>query len=281
MVSNKARSQGSKNIEQDAKLDTNRQYMKRVTFRKLGQMGRLGNQMFQIAATIGTAKKHGAAFYFKSWPYNKYLKNPVPTSRFVNIRPWSVYEESYYTYAEIPPAPVSLSLIGFFQSEKYFKHCKQEIRKYFTLKKKWVKYINKKYPQLKEKTCAIHVRRGDYVDYPDYHPPQPLSYYENAVKELFGKNFKYIHFVVCSDDIGWCKNNLKFPKMTFVEGENDIIDMYIMSMCGDNVISNSSFSWWSAWLNQNQNKVVAPNNWFGPKKPQDTKDLYCDHWIRL
>ena len=257
--------------------------LKRVTFLDLGNRGRLGNQMFQIAATIGVAKKHGALYYFRRWPYNKYFENPIPTSPLVNIRRWSNYMEPHYSYAEIPPASVSLSLHGFFQSEKYFKHCENDIRNHFILKKKWVEYISTKYQQLKGDTCSIHVRRGDYLKDPDKWPTQPLSYYENAAKELYGANLKHINFVICSDDIGWCIENFRFPTMTFVKDEIDIIDMFIMSMCSDNIIANSTFSWWSAWLNQNHNRrVVAPTIWFGPTDYRSRKNLSLDeNWIKI
>jgi hypothetical protein len=108
-----------------------------------------------------------------------------------------------------------------------------------------------------------------------------VSYYEKAAKELYGEDIKDIHFIICSDDIKWCKKNFNFPIMTFVEGERNFIDMFIMSMCKDNIIANSSFSWWSAWLNKNENRVVAPNLWFGPEIILSTKDIYADGWIRL
>jgi len=257
--------------------------LKRVTFLDLGNKGkgRLGNQMFQIAATIGVAKKHGALYYFRRWSYNQYFENPIPTSPFVNLRRWRVYKQKYSSNYEFPTDSASFSLSGWFQSEKYFKHCENDIRNHFTLKNIWVEYIKNKYQALKGDTCSIHVRRGDFVNRPDKYPIQSLSYYENAAKELYGANLKHINFVICSDDIEWCKNNFKFPKMTFVEGEIDVIDLFIMSVCGDNIIANSTFSWWSAWLNQNYNRVVAPKIWTGSKSPRDKKDIYIDNWIRL
>lgn len=255
--------------------------MKRVTFLKLGANGRLGNQLFQIAATIGLAKKHRAEYIFKGWRYNKYMKNPVPTSLSVYARRWALYRQPHFHYGDIPPGPDFLSLAGYFQSEKFFKHCESEIRHHFTLKDAWVNYIKNQYPQLKDKTCSIHVRRGDYLSKQDFHQALPVSYYEKAARKLYGDPSDGVNFLVFSDDIEWCKQNLKFPRMTFIEGEKDIIDLYIMSMCGDHIIANSSFSWWAAWLNQNSNRVVAPNNWFGPNLKADTRDLYCDHWIKI
>jgi 5'(3')-deoxyribonucleotidase len=91
-------------------------------------------------------------------------------------------------------------------------------------------------------------------------------------------------FLIFSDDIEWCKEN--FPnisdKFIFIEGNKDYEDLYIMSKCKNNIISNSTFSWWGAWLNQNENKkVVAPLKWFGSSINHNTKDLYCDGWIKI
>jgi hypothetical protein len=89
-------------------------------------------------------------------------------------------------------------------------------------------------------------------------------------------------FLIFSDDIQWCKQN--FPEMknfVYIEGQKDYEDFLLMSLCNHNIICNSSFSWWAAWINQNSNKIViAPKKWFGPAYSHfDTKDLYCDGWI--
>ena len=90
------------------------------------------------------------------------------------------------------------------------------------------------------------------------------------------------NFIIFSDDIKWCKNNFIGDKFTFIEGEKDYIDLWLMSLCNHNIIANSSFSWWGAWLNQNPNKkVIAPINWFGPEKKLNPKDIYCKNWIKI
>ena len=254
--------------------------LNKVTFLKLVEDG-LGNQMFRIATTIGVAKKYGADYFFPRWPYNKYFETPVPTNLFIKFRRWIKYKEPNFHYDEIPLISGALSLEGYFQSDKYFKYCENEVREHFTLKNNWVEYIRKKYPQLNGDTCSIHVRRGDFIKYPNKHPTQPVSYYKMAVKKLYGSDIDKINFMICSDDIEWCKVNFNFPSMTFVEGEENVVDMFIMSMYRDNIIANSSFSWWSAWLNKNKNRVVAPKMWFGPKELLNTKDLYINSWIKL
>ena len=88
------------------------------------------------------------------------------------------------------------------------------------------------------------------------------------------------NFLIFSDDIVWCKNNFVGDKFIFIEGEEDYIDLWLMSLCNHNIIANSSFSWWGAWLNKNNNKtVIAPKNWFGPNKKLDPTDLYCKDWL--
>lgn len=93
---------------------------------------------------------------------------------------------------------------------------------------------------------------------------------------------EYDNLLVFSDDIDWCKNNLKYDKMYFVQNEPDYIDLYLTSRCKKNIIANSTFSWWAGWLNKDkQKKVVCPVVWFGASGPQDTQDLYPEDWIRI
>ena len=107
------------------------------------------------------------------------------------------------------------------------------------------------------------------------HPFCGLTYYKNAV-ECIGENEK---FIVVSDDIKWCKEHLKFKNIIFVENSSPVIDLFIQSLCQNNIISNSSFSWWGAFLNNNPGKkVIAPANWFGFKKKYNTSDLIPRNW---
>ena len=127
--------------------------------------------------------------------------------------------------------------------------------------------------------CSIHVRRGDYLTKPNIHPTQTINYYMDAVKLMSPNTL----FLVFSDDIGWCKDNFKdFTNIVFIEGNSDYEDLLLMSLCDNNIICNSSFSWWAAWLNQNPNKkVVAPKLWFGSGLNHNTKDITPENWIEL
>jgi len=237
-----------------------------ATFLELGHHGRLGNAMFQIATTIGYAKKYGMPFCFPKWEYQHYFN--IPQECFVDrvsIRYSSKYHEPRYSYTEIPFSG-SCSLSGYFQSWKYFDNCKE-----------YIKDILSPIPveDLSE-YCCIHVRRGDYLNYPNHHPTQTMQYYMNAAERIPVKKF-----VVFSDDTSWCRQNFKGNEFEINETSSLLSDFRKMISCSHFIIANSSFSWWPAWLGKNQSKVVvAPSNWFGPALPNNpTTDLIPPDWI--
>ncbi|OQA39078.1 MAG: Glycosyl transferase family 11 [Parcubacteria group bacterium ADurb.Bin316] len=177
-------------------------------------------------------------------------------------------------------------LSGDWQSEKYFIESEDVIRKDLTLKnelsdlsKQWIGKIE---------SCAsvsLHIRRGDYVSNPktnQFHGTCDLAYYQRAISAI-AKKINNPEFFVFSDDIEWAKNNLKIDyPIYFVSDKNipDYEELIIMSKCKYNIIANSSFSWWGAWLNNNPDKIViAPQKWFNA--PTDTSDLIPEKWIRL
>jgi hypothetical protein len=165
-------------------------------------------------------------------------------------------------------------LNGFWQSEKYFIQIHQIIKDELRCPKE---FLNK-FSYLEENNVSLHVRRTDYVTSNGHHPLQPISYYQQAL-DIIGC---YDNLLVFSDDIEWCKNNLKFDKMIFIEGQDDIEDLWLMSFCKHNIIANSSFSWWGAWLNSNEDKkVIAPKNWFGTQANLNTSDLIPSSWIKI
>jgi hypothetical protein len=241
-----------------------------VTFSLLGKYGRLGNCMFQIAATVAYAIRTGRACKFPDWYGYQYFPNLQPY--FTNLS-LPAYHHPYFHYVQIPSLPEmpQVDLIGFFQSEKYFAESRKEIHDLFTIA-----------PSIqvgfRETTsCSIHVRRGDYCDGTGYHL-LGMDYYQEAVRVLFGDKWNDVFYVICSDDLDWCKQNFKFKKQVF--GSNsEIYDLSLMSQCNHNIIANSSFSWWAAELNRHScKKVVAPQKWF-LKDEYDTKDLYSEGWI--
>lgn len=237
-----------------------------ITFSQLGQWGRLGNQLFEVAATIGLALKNNDSYGFPSWEYSNYcnLKDCYYDKLLFN----NIYQEPFFQHKEISYCS-SLDLRGYFQSDKYFKFYKNKI-------------IDFLLPNIDIKpedgTCGIHVRRGDYLSFADCYNILDMNYYQRAMDKI--KANKYIIF---SDDIKWCKNIFIGSNFEFSENKNVYEDLAIMSkQCEHMIIANSSFSWWGAYLNQNfDKKIIAPINWFGPKLPHNTKDLLPLEWMKL
>ena len=144
-------------------------------------------------------------------------------------------------------------------------------------------YIESRYGRvLSGPVVSVHVRRGDRgdaLDGPDARPVLDAAYYERAVRH-FGKGFR---FLVFGDDPEWCRRHFTGPDTTVVSGEPDYVDLFLMSRCRHHIIANSTFSWWGAWLNPRDDKVVvAPERWFGPAKSHySTRDLLPQSWVRL
>jgi|10_taG_2_1085330.scaffolds.fasta_scaffold00201_14 hypothetical protein len=251
-------------------------------------MGGLGNMMFQIATVVALAKDHDDKPIFDTTTHylppqfldrkcGKYLSNifsKVEFSRDLQIE--CTYREPNFYYGKLPYKK-NMCLLGYFQSEKYFVHRADDIKALFEPTEEIKQYIDEQYSHILEgETIGIHVRRGDYTNHPNIHPTCSPHYYQKALSMF--KDADQYDIVVFSDDAEWCKN--EFGSLAHVvENEADYIDLYLMSMCKHNIIANSSFSWWAAWLNANTDKVVvAPQRWFGPSVAYNTKDLYCAGW---
>lgn len=240
---------------------------------------RLGNQMFQLATAVALSERNGAEVNFPEWKYADMFDGEFSGAGGTPSRDY--WKEPGFHYTEIP---VETNIIdGYFQSEKYFKDSENKIKEMFTIKqeiKDSVYEKNRKFLD-RDSVVAVHLRRGDYLTLPDHHPVMDLNYFMKAMKK-FPKNSI---FLVFSDDTDWCKAN--FPgigeKFFIIEGQSDVEDFAMMTMCDHNCIANSSFSWWAAWLNDNPEKiVVAPEKWFGTAYAGwKTDDLYCDGWIKI
>jgi len=200
-----------------------------------------------------------------------------------------IYNEKYYHYnPNAAKINYSVYLNGYWQSEKYFLEYEDIIRQDFTLKYK-LSNESARYEQIINDSTSIglHVRRGDYVNNPstnDYHGICSLDYYKKAVSIINDSNINPCFFIF-SDDLAWVKENFEFiENKVFIElGEEipDYEELYLLSQCKHNIIANSSFSWWGAWLNQNPDKIViAPEQWFADTL-LDTSDLIPKSWIRI
>jgi len=252
-------------------------------------MGGLGNYMFQIAVAYDVSLRDNKELIcdiremvIPHKSYKSYADNIFRKIKFSSeLSNQSNAGERGFGYNPIPKINGNILLIGYFQSEKYFIDYRNEILELFEIDDKTNSYLLEKYGEiLNQDTCSIHVRRGDYVGLPNNHPVQSIDYYKTAIKIIDDDK----HFLIFSDDIKWCKENFDFIKTkTYISDNLDYEDLYLMSMCKNNIIANSTFSWWGAWLNKNENKqVIAPNKWFGVFNSHlDTKDLYPNEWIRI
>lgn len=129
---------------------------------------------------------------------------------------------------------------------------------------------------------SVHIRRGDYMHHPEFQGCCGEDYYNRAIA-YFQEHIQPNAFVFFSDDIDWCKEKFgHLPNSRFVDwntGENSYMDLYLMSRCGHNIIANSTFSWWGAYLNANENKVVVlPRKW---KNTVSSEHYACDGWLRM
>jgi hypothetical protein len=182
-------------------------------------------------------------------------------------------------------------LDGYFQSENYFKKYSEKIREEFTLNSKLLTkdfhHILKLINDSKGNSTSVHLRRGDYitnVHANKHHGVLEDSYYINAL-ELIRKMAKDSKLFVFSDDIEWVKKNLDFlDKSSIFVSEfkfNSAQEITLMSKCQNNIIANSSFSWWGAWLNQNKEKIViAPKNWLKNGDGRN-KQIVPGDWLRI
>lgn len=246
----------------------------------------LANQMFQIATAISYANQNNLTPLFpmlKEEKYGNYTKNIFRKLNLDNFDTNEIELEYYqpgFSYSEIPKSN-KVRINGYFQSELYFIKDRNLILETFSPTDNILNYIYKKYGDLLNDSLSIHLRFGDYRKVQDHHPLlSKTNYYENILEMNKRKNI-----LVFSDDIKRARKVKAFKNLNvkFITDEPDYIDLYLMSLCNDNAIANSSFSWWGAWLNKNYNKnIYYPETWFGPLKNElETKDLIPKDWIRV
>ncbi|MCK4919702.1 MAG: alpha-1,2-fucosyltransferase [Bacteroidales bacterium] len=257
--------------------------------------GRLGNNLFQIATGAALAIKNNSemiACISETWcaePDNCYLEqylepfkhNVFRNIKFINGFPEGAIKFNQVEEVEQIPYYDNIFLHGLWQSENYFVKQKEYLQELFSIDKKTKNFITNKYPFLfEQEIISIVIRRGDYCKQPQYHPTCSMKYYRNAVK-YFGNDKSYL---IVSDDIEWCKAKFKGENFYFSGHESPVIDFYLQTLCTHNIISNSSFAWWGAWLNNNHGKkVIAPSeNWCGLfYKDLCRSDLLPKDWILI
>ena len=274
-------------------------------------MGGLGNQLFQIFATISYAIKSRNRFNFmaleKLGGGSTTIRHTFWHTFFLNLKPFLVTEmpqvhvirEKSFTYNELSVAEMintNVLLFGYFQSYKYFQENYSIICRIIgieNLKKNLLSKLNMLNGDQLIDNVSLHFRLGDYKKLQEYHPVMTYEYYEKSLSYIKTKNvdktYKILYFCEDADidDVLITINKLmeKFPEYHFVRGDNSLQDweqMIYMSCCHHNIIANSSFSWWAAYFNSHNDKIVCyPSVWFGPSANNDTKDLCPNDWIKI
>jgi len=276
-------------------------------------MGGLGNQLFQIFATISYGLEYTCNIIL---PYTDQLHTGTVRNTYWNtfligcrhmttynllnnetnesLMSMPIYNEKSFEYKKIPnPKGPKMQLHGYYQSYKYFDKHWESIKKMISLDDQQ-KAIKKDYADLfsTKETISLHFRIGDYANIQNCHPIMPFQYYYNAICNLtMHKNKKYRILYFCQDidneKVSVIINRLSrmFTELEFVKVSDDIVDwkqMLIMSVCSHNIIANSTYSWWGACLNQNDKKMVYyPNKWFGKSLQHNTSDMFPPNWVNV
>jgi len=271
-----------------------------ITFSKFGKHGRLGNHLFQLAAMIGFSKKYNQEINIPYWVYSKYFKSEFKTS---NLTGEQVTEASHhYTpeYYDRFDWNKNIDLFGYFQSERYFENCITEVLEAFQFKDDFKTSVEKKYYNFfkgGKKTIAISIRRGDFVNNPNY-AQIPITYYYSALEKYFPNWQNDFNVIIFSDDINYCKFHFgNFKNVFYAENKFNNVDkkryfeenvyaieqLCLMSICDHFIISNSTFSWWGAYLGEtSESVVITPTEIFDGnlKKNNNTKDYYPNRWLK-
>jgi hypothetical protein len=259
-------------------------------------MGKIGNLMFQIAAIEDMGRRAGletaypnidsniedlkriqsCSSYFNGREYFSIFKNfnwhknqdkDTHCDKFVNVP---------FGYQSITPQDYT-RYRGYFQSELFFQD-RNFILNLFEPSDALTTQLAKYNDIIGTNKAAIHVRRGDYIKLNKIFNVLGMDYYNTAIDCLRPLGVK--EFLVFSNDMPWCKENFKGEQFTFIE-DDDKVELFLMSKCTHQIIANSSFGWWGAWLNKNPyKKVVAPSKWFVTAQ-HNAKDIVPLSWIKI
>lgn len=277
--------------------------------------GGLGNQMFQYAAGRYLSYLRGCGLKMDISPYNqvnyrkfglkyfniqeqyirKTLLSRICYKLKVKLGLYSIYSESIPgNIKEFGNLPANTILDGYWQSEKYFINIESVIRKDFTFKQEEILSDSLVAKNIKSSnSISVHIRRGDYITNPLFnkvHGVCDINYYRTAM-DYFISKVSDPHFYLFSDDMTWVRENIKITHPhTFIDeqiysaipADITVIDLFLMNLCKHNIIANSSYSWWGAWLNKNPSKIViAPRKWVNDESIIDSTSLIPGTWIRI
>lgn len=277
-------------------------------------MGGLGNQLFQIFMVISTAIDFETQFFFPDkeqlcskrhtyWNSFLYRLNPfLQTEAFIRNSVSLVIRENKFEYEENDynikdlVRQNNILFYGYFQSYKYFEKNYHTIYDLIDIERQKSNLVNKISIQNYDKIISMHFRLGDYTNLQDCHPVMTINYYSNCLKYLNDninlREFKILYF--CENNLNdlkyiakiiqTLKNEYPYLEFTRQPGLEDYEEMLLMSLCKHNIIANSTFSWWGAYFNNREDKIVMyPNIWFGKalNNKNSTIDLIPPSWIKI
>lgn len=281
-------------------------------------IGGLGNQMFQYAyakalqqkgyevkldiSEFDTYKLHGG-FQLDKYDIDLQVSTTKENDTFykkniffriaskMNLLPSKIIKENNLSFCkELLEIKDNSYVTGYFQCEKYFIDIKPILIQQFKINQSATSFTLQITHEISNSvnSCSIHIRRGDYTNKNNVniHGVCSLDYYKNAVEMIDNQSKHSVSYFIFSDDMEWVKDNLIVENATYIDSKEKRLpheDIYLMSLCNHNIIANSSFSWWGAWLNQHQEKIViAPKKWFENAKMQkQAKDIIPDTWIKI
>ena len=239
--------------------------------------GRLGNNMFMVANAYVKALEHNKQMVIAKdqlvYEGNDYSQNMFSKFEFIEK-----FDDNKNCNPPVPSSDKHTIYLGYYQSEKYFEKYSENIKGLFGPPLEFINRVRTEIPVIfNTEVTVVNVRRGDYLFYPNYHPTVSPEYIFKALELVPSKQY-----LIASDDVPWCKEHLNLPNAIYLEGWKSHEQLWIMSMCHHFVISNSSFSWWAAYLSRHPGKIViAPETWFGPEGPDQWAEMYCKDWTIL
>ncbi len=269
--------------------------------------GRLGNQMFGFALYRQLERmgkeayvdfSHEPLIDFFDFPYKiidkdtalEYLKDR-DNRNIVKRWEYRIFPHRCRCYEEKRTGVFDKNVLrlddvylnGYWQSERYFEGVIEEVRCMYRFPDLFSEYQKRVLDEIQSKqSVSVHIRRGDYLEHPELYGTITMDYYECAMKYIQERK-ENVYFYIFTNDIPWAEQHFRGENIFVVEDSGspaiDNLDMALMSACKDNIIANSSFSWWGAWLNQHQEKiVVAPKAW---EVNRSTGDIWCKGWLRM
>jgi len=265
--------------------------------------GGLGNQLFQIAAGYAYAKRFSLELCFpRIWNcrqdrqpiWNTYFKDSLhrfsllEKSSFETVR-WHTLSEEGFAYKDLEAPPRGLpfyKLNGYFQSSRYFQAVQEEVRDLLHIPL-WLSVqandvLIEQQVNPDEDWIGAHVRRGDYINAADFHVTTTKEYFEGARSHIQQKA-GYSRVCWITEDPQWVSQMLAKDGDQIISGDT-LSDFATLAKFKHLILSNSSFSWWAAWLNplKHKNRIIcAPNKWFGHKGPQDFATVFEADWTLI